>query len=90
MDQQTANLLSQLSQNQGTQTSGLRTQLAALLSNLATGNATNQQNYALAGGQVAAGGVTNPWGNTAATLAGLAPTVIPALANQTQPQAYQQ
>lgn len=71
IDQQTATNAANLAAQQGQQTSGLRTDLAALLSNLAVGSGTQQSNLATQLGQAQAGGVTNPYGNTASTLTGL-------------------
>lgn len=71
IDQQTAANIANLAAQQGQQTSGLRTGLAAMLANLATGQGTQQANLATQMGQAQAGGVTNPWGNTASTISGM-------------------
>ncbi|MCP4852729.1 MAG: hypothetical protein GY900_13480 [Actinomycetia bacterium] len=71
IDQQTAANIANLSAQQGQQTSGLRTDLATILANLATGSGSQQSNLALQMGNAQAGGVTNPWGNTASSISGL-------------------
>ncbi|MCP4395565.1 MAG: hypothetical protein GY804_15055 [Alphaproteobacteria bacterium] len=71
IDQQAAANIANLSAQQGQQTSGLRTDLATILANLATGSGSQQSNLALQMGNAQAGGVTNPWGNTASSLSGL-------------------
>lgn len=85
IDQQTAANLANISGQQGQQTSGLRTGLAAMLANLATGQGSQQANLALQAGDAQAGGVTNPWGNTASTLTGLIAS-NPQLISQMLPQ----
>lgn len=65
------NNLANLSTQQGGQTAGMRTNLAALLANLATGQGSQQANLAQQMGNAQAGGVTNPWGNAASSLAGM-------------------
>ncbi|MCP4790443.1 MAG: hypothetical protein GY881_09445, partial [Gammaproteobacteria bacterium] len=71
IDQQTAANIANLAAQQGQQTSGLRTDLATILANLATGSGSQQSNLALQMGNAQAGGVTNPWGNTASSISGL-------------------
>ncbi len=90
IDQQTSANLANLSAQQGQQTSGLRTGLAAMLANLATGQGTQQANLATQMGQAQAGGVTNPWGNTAATLSGMVASNPQLFTGNTSPTSTQQ
>ena len=71
VDMQTNTNMANQSAQQGGATSNLRTDLASLLSNLATGQGTNQAGMQMQLGNAQAGGVTNPWGNTASQVTGM-------------------